>query len=139
MHGLIRWSPFDDLDQFFEGFGALESPRHFMPAVDVYETKDAVMVEMPLAGVDPDKVDISVHDDVLSVSGEMKKKTEVEDKDYLRKEIRTGSFHRTLSLPAHVKGDKASAISENGMLKISIPKAEKTKPKTVKVEVKKGK
>lgn len=139
MSHLIPWSPFDDLDRFFEGFGALDLPRNLVPAVDIYETKDAVMVEMPLAGVDPDKVDISVQDDILSVSGIMERKTEVEDKNYMRREIRTGSFHRTLPLPTSVIGNKASAMSENGMLKISIPKAEKTKPKAVKIEVKKEK
>lgn len=143
---LIRWSPFfsmdpfEDMEKFFEGFPSTprRSLQGFLPAVDLSQTKDAVLVEIPLAGVDPEKVDISIKDDVLHVKGTTEKKTEVEDRNYTHREIRRGMFERSVPLPVHVQGDRASAISENGLLKISIPKVEPTKSeKKIKVRVEK--
>ncbi|MDD5110114.1 MAG: Hsp20/alpha crystallin family protein, partial [Patescibacteria group bacterium] len=130
--------PFRYMDNIFNG--ALSPIRQgFTPAVDVYQTKDAVIVETPLAGVDPKDVEITVENDVLTIRGEMKKESEVEDKDYYRKEVRAGSFYRSVALPTRVVSDKASAESHEGMLKITIPKAAEVKPKTVKIVAKKKK
>ena len=114
-------------------------PHDFLPAANISETKDAVVVEMSLAGVDPEKVDIEVKDNVLTVKGSTEHKTEVEEKNYVRREIRSGSFYRTLPLPANVVGGKASAESENGMLKVTIPKVKEEKVSPIKVQVKKTK
>lgn len=137
---LIKWSPFlesfEDMDKMFSDFAPVRS-NGFVPAVDVYEKENMVMVETQLAGIDPEKVSISIENDVLTIKGESEKKSEVEDKNYYRKEIRRGSFFRSISLPTHVNGDKASAIAEDGVLKISIPKADEEKPKTIKIETKK--
>jgi len=139
---LIKWTPFlepfEDMDKMFsELMPANKGMAGFMPAVDVYEDKNNVIVETQLAGVDPEKVDISIENDVLSIKGESEKKSEVEDKNYYRKEIRRGSFYRSVPLPAHVLGDKASAAAEDGVLKISIPKAPETKPRSIKIKTKK--
>jgi len=109
----------------------------FMPAVDMYEDKENVIVETQLAGIDPEKIDISIENDVLCIKGEGEKKTEVEEKNYYRKEIRRGSFYRSIPLPTRVLGDKASAIAEEGILKIFIPKASGDKPKSIKIKTKK--
>ncbi len=145
MNGLIRWSPFldgfEELDKAFSDLVPTVRTRMgqtgYMPAVDMYEDKDNIIVETQLAGVDPDKVDISIENDVLCVKGEVEKKSEVEDKNYYRKEIRRGSFYRSIPLPMHVDGDRASASADGGLLKITIPKAEEVKPKTIKVTTKK--
>ena len=108
----------------------------FVPAVDVYEDKDNVIVETQLAGIDPEKVSISIENDILCIKGESEKKSEVEDKNYYRKEIRRGSFYRSIPLPAHVSGDKAQAIAGEGVLKISIPKAKENKARTIKIQTK---
>lgn len=108
----------------------------FILPADIYETAKTVEVKMPITGMDPERVDISVKDNVLTVKGNSEKKTEVEEKNYYRKEIRTGSFHRSLPLPTTVLGDKASAVAERGMLKISIPKAPEKKARPIKVRVK---
>ncbi len=108
----------------------------FTPAIDMYEEDNNVIVETQLAGIDPDKVDISVDNDVLSIQGESEKKSEVEDKDYYRKEIRRGGFYRSIPLPASVDGDQASAVAENGVLRISVPKREQTKSRKIKIEKK---
>jgi len=142
---MIRWRPsWDwDMDRFFEDWPNLPAMPGkmggFTPAIDIYQDKDNVIAETPLAGVDPEKVNISIENDVLKIEGKAEHQSEVDEKNYYRKEVRYGSFYRAVALPAHVKGDKAEANFENGMLKITIPKAEEVKPKTIKVTVKKGK
>ncbi|MDP2708696.1 MAG: Hsp20/alpha crystallin family protein [bacterium] len=139
MSPIIKWTPFlepfEDMDKMFSDFmPARTDMTGYMPAVDVYQDKDNVYVETQLAGIDPDKVDISIENDVLTIKGESEKKSEVEDKNYYRKEIRRGSFYRSVPLPSHVIGEKASAEAVNGILKISAPKAPETKPKTIKIK-----
>lgn len=138
---IVRWSPLwpfeEDFDRAMRDFsspGAL-TRKAFIPDVDLYQTDTDVVIEAPLAGVDPDKVDISIENDVLTIQGSMEKKTEVDEKDYWRKEVRTGSFYRQVALPTHVVGDKAEAQFDNGVLKITVPKAPHAQAK--KIEVKK--
>jgi HSP20 family protein len=133
MRGMIQWSPMRDLDKFFdEGWSGAD----FTPATDVYQEKDNVVVETPIAGIDPADVDISIENDVLTVSGHTEEKKEVKREDYYRKEIREGSFSRSVILPMMVKGDTAEASYEKGILKITLPKAEEAKPKKIAVKVK---
>ena len=137
---LIPWKPFlesDEFDKLFDGFSGLKSPVGFSPAMDVYEKGDNLIIETPLAGIDPEKVDISIENDVLTIQGKMEKKSEVEDKNYYRREMRSGSFFRQMPLPAHVEGDKASAAYENGILKISVPKVPEHKGKKIEIKVNK--
>lgn len=132
--GLMRWNPWGELDRFFED-DAWQG-GDFTPSVDVRQDKDNVIVEMPLAGVDPEKVDISIENDVLTVSGRTEEKKEVKREDYYHKEIREGSFSRSVILPMPVKGTEAQAESNKGMLTITVPKAEEAKPKKIAVQVK---
>ena len=142
---VVKWSPladlgFRDLDRFFEEdmvpfIPAM--PRMFEPALDIYQTKNSVVVETPLAGVDPKDVKVTIEDDILTVEGEVKKKTEVKEKDYYRREVKRGFFRRSVAMPVAVKKDKANAESEDGILKITIPKAEVKKPKQIAVKIKK--
>ncbi len=143
MSGLIKWTPFfepfEELEKAMSEFSPLTrgTQTNFVPAVDVYEDKDNVIVETQLAGIDPEKVDISIENDVLSIKGESEKKSEVEDKNYYRKEIRRGSFYRNVPLPTHVEGNKASAIAEDGVLKVSIPKLKNGGAQSIKIRTKK--
>ena len=138
---LIKWTPFPFVDPFDErenGFDAWPNfAQNFTPAIDVYQDQDNVVVEAPLAGIDPEKVDIAIENDVLTIKGENEKKSEVEDKNYYRKEVRWGSFYRAVQLPTRVEGDKADASYDKGILKITIPKAEEAKPKSIKIKMKK--
>jgi len=128
--------PFEEFDSMFKGM------QNFAPAADVYETKKDVIVEMSVPHIDAEKMEISIENNVLHVKGSTEKKTEVDDKNYYRREIRSGSFYRAIPLPSAVIGDKASAVHEEGVLKITIPKVtegETKKPIKVKVVKPKGK
>lgn len=137
---LVRWSPitpsmFRDFDDMFEDFSG-SMTQGFSPAVDVYEKDDQVIVETPLPAVDPEKIQIAIENDVLSIEGSTEKKSEVDDKNYYRKEVRYGSFHRAVALPTSVDGDKAKAEYNNGVLTVAIPKAAQAQKKTIKVSSK---
>jgi len=139
---LVRWTPF--FEPFEEMERAMEewqktSSQGFVPAVDVYETKTHVVVTSPLAGVDPKDVQVSIENDVLTIRGDAHRESEVDEKSYYRKEVHSGSFFRSVALPAHVVADAAKAESHEGMLKITIPKASESKAKSVKVTVSPGK
>lgn len=134
---IIKWTPMDIFDEMDRGWGdwaPMRMPRVMTPAVDVYEDKDHVTVETPLVGVDPSKVNIEIEDNILKISGQSDHKSEVDDKDYYRKEVRYGSFYRAVALPKAVKGDQAEANYKDGVLKISIPKADEAKPRKIAVK-----
>ncbi|MBI5729007.1 MAG: Hsp20/alpha crystallin family protein [Candidatus Magasanikbacteria bacterium] len=139
---LIRWSPlvdpFGDFDEMFNRLPSViggKGMQAFVPAINMYETDKAVVVETPLAGVKPENVEVSVQKGVLTLKGENKSEHEVEDKNYYRKEVRSGEFYRQIPLPTAVLEDKVSAEFEDGMLKITCPKSE-TADRGKKVDVK---
>lgn len=108
-------NPFDDKS-------LMDPSKGFIPAIDVYEKGDAVVVETPLAGVDPKDVTVAVDGDMLTITGKSEHRTEVDEKNYLYKEVRYGAFQRKVQLPTPVLGEKASMSSEHGLLKITLPK-----------------
>jgi len=143
----IKWQPFKEL----EGMPHLPHPhrgeeenwvpfvptfRPEEPAIDVYQDKNNLYVEVPLVGIKPENVNVSIENGVLTVEGKTEEAKEAKDKDYLRKEIRKGSFRRVIKLPVEVKKDKASAESLKGVLKITIPKAAQTTSRAKKVPIK---
>ena len=149
MSGLIRWDPFGDrltgrnaIDRLFDesfvrpGFGWFAPVSAANMAIDMYETKDDVVVRASLPGVKPDQVDVTITGDTLTIRGESKEENEVKEENYVRKERRFGSFSRCVTLPGGVKADKAEATFENGVLTLKIPKTEEAKPKTIKVKTK---
>ena len=133
--------PFEDMDRMFSDFlpalrgrGRDEREFSFMPAIDMYEEENNVIVETQLPGVDSKDVDLSVEDNVLTLKGKSEKKNEVDEKDYYKKEIMKGSFYRSIPLPASVKGEEAKAVAEDGVLKVTIPKAEEKKSSKIEIE-----
>lgn len=135
-HGLISFDPFRELSgSWNDDFIATGSA--FVPATNVRQDKNNVLVEMDLPGIKESDLEISVENDVLTVSGKREEKKEVKKEDYYRKEVRIGSFSRSVILPMTVKSDKAEAEMEGGVLKITLPKAEEMKPKKIAVKVKK--
>jgi HSP20 family protein len=137
---LIPWRPFDELERFFsdeDWFLPVLPKFQTGPVMDVYETDKDVIAEINLPGVDPEKVDVSVKNGILRVSGTSEEKTEEKKKGYWRKEIRRGSFERAIRLPTEVKEDKVEATYEKGVLKVVMPKVKtETAEKKVKIKVK---
>ncbi len=123
----MPWSPFLDT------FENLEN-TDFLPAIDVYEEHDQVIVEASLAGISPKDVNISVKDEIFNLEGTRRETSEIDEKNYYRKEVRTGSFHRSVILPASVQADKAEANFENGLLRVVLPK--ETQPQSKNIEIK---
>ena len=128
---LIKWSPFApffdqaDMDKFFEDNQAplaMRGAQSLVPPIDMYETDEAVVVETPMPGIDPKRLDISIENGILSIKGTSERKTEVDDKNYYRKEVRYGSVFRQIALPNRVEADKTEAVYEQGVLKLTMPK-----------------
>lgn len=149
MSSLIRWEPINELvtlrdamDRMFEESFVRPRASWIAPmsaatlAIDVYETKDDVVVKAALPGVKPEALAVTITGNTLNISGESKEENETKDQDMVRKELRYGSFSRTVTLPNGLKGDKADATFEHGMLTLKIPKAEEIKPKSIKVQAK---
>ena len=142
MTKLIRWNPFmepfEEAEKMLSDFmpSVRGKENNFMPAIDMYEDADNVIVECQLAGINPKKVNLSIENDNLCIKGEGETKNEVEDKNYYRKEIKRGSFYRSIPLPTSVDENNAKAITDGGVLKISIPKKKESKAKTIKIDMK---
>jgi HSP20 family protein len=107
-----------------------------MPAVDMYQTDDDVIIKVAVPGVNPDDVQISVTGDMLQIKGETREDSDKREKAYHIREQRWGSFERTITLPIAVKSEKAQAEFENGVLTVTLPKAEDVKPKMITVKAK---
>jgi len=104
------------------------------PALDVHETGDDIVVTAALPGMKAEDVDITITGQTLSIRGEFKADEKVEKGQYLYRERRHGSFHRQLQLPVRVQGDAATASFEDGLLTLTIPKAEEVKPRQIEIK-----
>ena len=137
---IIRWDPFREMtamrNQFERVFGPVFEARQesWLPAVDVYDAKDAVVIKAEIAGMNPNDIHIDVDDNVLTITGE-RKFEEIVDKDrYYRVERRFGSFERSLALPSGVIPDEIVANYGDGILEVRVPKAEEEKPRRIEVK-----
>ncbi|MBL8101763.1 MAG: Hsp20/alpha crystallin family protein [Anaerolineales bacterium] len=147
MSNLIRWEPARDMmtlreamdrlfDDAFTRPLSLAGNSWSVPAVDMYQTDNEVVVKAALPGIKAEEVQINITGDVLTLKGEVKQQDEVKEKAYHIREQRWGAFERTLVLPSNVVADKAKADFENGILTITLPKAEEAKPKTISIKTK---
>lgn len=141
---LVRWDPFRELtalqgevNRLFSRFGdgTTSERQSWTPSVDVIETDDAIKLHAELAGMDPKDISIEVQDNVLTVSGERRFKEEVKEDKYYRIERRYGSFTRSIALPQTVDESKIEATYSDGVLEVTVPKAEIAKPKKITVSV----
>ena len=144
---IVRWEPFSDLmslreamDRLFEESFVRPGARMLAPfgagelCLDMYETDSDVVVTASLPGVKPEDVDVTITGDVLSIKGEVRSEVKVEKANYLRQERRFGAFHRTVALPVPVQADKAEAKFKDGVLTLTMPKAEEARPKSIKIK-----
>ncbi len=146
---IMRYDPWselgtlrDSMDQLLdEFFGRRRRPVErralaaWAPAIEMYEEGDQVVVRAELPNVDPKQVDVTVTQDAITIRGSSREETERRDRNYHVRELRAGSFTRTLALPTEVQGDAAKATFAHGLLEVRIPKSERVKPRSVKVEV----
>mgnify|MGYP001152391133 CR=1 FL=1 len=106
--------------------------RQLRLPLDVYATSEEIVIVASLPGLTPDEVDITIEDDRLTIRGELRRP--LENVDYLFQERPYGTFSRTLTLNVPINTDEAEAVFENGVLTLTLPKAEETKPKTIEVK-----
>lgn len=139
-----RWDPWRDIVSLREAMNSLLEESFVRPrpgfapasggvALDVKETDDQFLVIVPLPGVRPEDVEISVLGDSLRLSGEFKDRFN-DDGRWLVRERRLGRFERSINLPAPVSADRAGAEFDGGLLVIRLPKAEEARPKTIPVK-----
>ena len=138
----------DEVDHFFNlAFGRLNDTNGgsgsdapgldgWLPAVDVYEDKDTVQVKAELAGLKKEDIEISLQDGYLVLSGERKQEEKQDNGEVYRSERWVGHFHRTISLPCRVQSDKIEATYNEGVLTVTLPKAEEAKLKQIPITVK---
>lgn len=147
---IARWDPFDaflgaqeDLNRLFRRSflsaagenKSLAEGNTWAPAVDIYETGDSFNIEAELPGIEPKDIEVSIDDGVLTLKGERALHNEVTEESFLRVERAYGMFQRSVRLPAEADADKVKASYDNGVLKVSLPKAQPKKPKSIPVTV----
>ncbi|HEY0721626.1 MAG TPA: Hsp20/alpha crystallin family protein [Gammaproteobacteria bacterium] len=144
-------SPFEEMDRMFDSLFGRAWPRSWMqpfmpswpempnmnmrmPRIDVIDKDDKVIVRAEVSGVKKEDLEISVSDDTVTIRGCTRHEEKEEKGDYYRSEISRGEFARTVTLPCAVDSDKSSAKLEDGVLELTLPKLEKSKRHTIKVD-----
>jgi HSP20 family protein len=146
---LVRWDPARELDTFqsdmnrlFDSFfGRREAAngngygRRWIPAMDLVETDEELVLRADLPGLDRSDIEIEVKDNTLTVAGERKAEHEKKGEGFHRVERASGRFSRSLDLPRGIDADSVSANFERGVLEVRIPKPEERKPTRVEIQV----
>jgi HSP20 family protein len=147
MMDLIRWNPLkematlrDRMNRLFDDSLFRSDQRNeetemgaWLPAVDVFEKKDQLVIKAELPGMDKKDISLDFKDGVLTLSGVRKSENEVEEDNFYRREMSYGKFVRSFSLPADSDADKIKAEFQNGLLTVEVPKPERHQPKQIKV------
>jgi HSP20 family protein len=145
---VVKWDPFRDLlsiqdrmntlfEQTLSRSRAEEgiAASTWTPAVDIYETPDTVEMKAELPGLSRDDIEIQIRDNTLTLRGERRFAKEAQEENYLRIERAYGAFQRSFTLPATVQREKIRAVFRDGVLELTLPKAEEAKPKKIAIEV----
>jgi HSP20 family protein len=142
---LVRWEPFRELaalqNEMSRWMGHVSggiTPGNgqsstWLPAVDVWETEDELVLSFDLPGISEDKIAVELDDNVLTVSGERERTTEHSSDRFYRFERRFGTFSRSVTLPAGVDEKDIQAHYANGVLEVRVPKPEEPKPKRIQI------
>lgn len=131
----------DRLNRFFTGRTRETGDKEplvvtdWMPAVDIQETETEYLLNVEMPGVEKDDVKVTVEDGILSIQGERKQEKEEKGRKFHRIERSYGTFLRTFSVPTDAEQDKVMADFKNGVLKVHLPKSEKSKSKAIEVKV----
>ncbi|MDJ0571402.1 MAG: Hsp20/alpha crystallin family protein [Pleurocapsa sp. MO_192.B19] len=142
---LVRWEPFSEMDSLQKEMNRLFNnlaPRttggldsDFVPAAEMSETADEIHLKLEVPGMDAKDIDIQVSAEAVSISGERQEEKKTEDQGMTRSEFRYGSFRRVIPLPTRVQNTNVNAEYKDGILNLTLPKAEEEKNKVVKVNV----
>jgi HSP20 family protein len=143
---IIRWDPFRDLATLRERMNRLFEEAYssrgeekdmvssaWNPSVDIYEKENEIVLKAEVPGIDENDIEIKIEDNTITLNGERKFEKETKEENYHRIERSYGSFYRSFTLPQNINQDKIKAESENGILKITMPKKAELKPKKVKI------
>ncbi len=144
---LTKWDPFREMEEMFGRYGrgrSLLSPGSqdvvatgdWAPRVDIAETNKEFSITAEIPGVEKGDVRIKVDNGVLTIRGERKQEKEEKDKKFHRIERFYGSFTRSFTLPDNVDESRIEASFKDGMLTLSVPKTEESKPKTIEIKIK---
>ncbi|MDD2922228.1 MAG: Hsp20/alpha crystallin family protein [Anaerolineales bacterium] len=147
MSTLIRWEPAREMMTLREAMNHLFDDAYTrplgmdgnvwsVPSIDMYQTDNEIVVKAALPGVKADEVQINITGEILTLKGEVKREEDVNEKTYHIREQRWGVFERSIALPTDVVADKAKAEFENGILTVTLPKAEEVRPKTITIKTK---
>ena len=148
MSNLTRWEPAREMmtlreamdrlfdDAFTRPLSVRDGWSMASPAIDMYRTDNDVVVKASIPGIKAEEVQINVTGDILTLKGEVKQEEERKDRAWHMREQRFGSFERSVVLPTDVKSDQAEAVFENGILTITLPKADEVKPRTINIKAK---
>lgn len=147
---LIRWQPFQEMetlrrqmDQVFDELAGLTSESRlsttWAPAIELQDQNDRLIVRAEIPGVEGKDLDIQVAREAISIAGEHRYERKTEEKGFYRSEFRYGKFQRTIPLPVPVENDKVQAEFKNGILTLTLPKAEEVRRRVFKVNLEEGK
>jgi HSP20 family protein len=144
---LMRWEPLREIDslqremnRLFDSFSTDGSPMErtnsaFVPLAEIEETTDAVHLKLEVPGIEAKDIDIQVTTEAVAISGERKSEIKTEEKGMTRTEFRYGKFRRVIPLPVRIQNTNVSADYKDGILTLTLPKAEEEKNKVVKVSL----
>ncbi|MCL6433263.1 MAG: Hsp20/alpha crystallin family protein [Leptolyngbyaceae cyanobacterium HOT.MB2.61] len=141
---LVRWEPLREItslqremNRLFDTLSPISATNgeRFLPVVEMEETPDAIHLKAELPGIDIKDLDVQVAADSVSISGERKSESRTEDKGIFRSEFYYGKFQRVVSLPARIQNTDVKAEYKDGILHLTLPKAEEEKNKVVKVKL----
>ncbi len=145
---IIRFEPFEEvgtlrrtMDRLFDDFFTTRRPGNglpglaWAPAVEMFETDGEVVVKAELPNIDPKQVEITVTNEAITLRGETKREEEQKGRNYYTRELRYGTFTRSVPLLTEVKSNEAKATYKDGVLEVRIPKSDRVKPTSVKVQV----
>jgi HSP20 family protein len=138
---LRRWEPFRELRQMQEnmdrlwrsGGGEEENVENWAIPLDVVQEGDNIIIKASVPGVNPEDIDVSIENDVLTIKGQTKEEREHQEGNYLMRERRSGSFYRALRLPDTLDSDRAQPHYENGVLSITFPRMESKRAKRLQI------
>jgi len=135
---LVRWDPFRDLiaiqDRVQRMVNDNATEGTWVPPVDIFQDKDNLVLRAEVPGIDKDAIDVRVENGLLTLQGERKTDTDLDDKNAFRRERIFGRFARSFTLPTTVDATRITAKYRDGLLEIVLPKAEAAKPKRVEIQ-----